>query len=187
MKGVVFTEFLELIENAFGPDVLETVIENANPESGAAYTAVGTYDHTELLAMVTELSDVTNTPVPALVETFGKHLFSQFVEKYPVFFEGVSSSFEFLSQLEAYIHFEVAKLYPDAELPTFSYEQPADDVLVMTYKSTRPFADLALGLMKACVEYFNEEISIDREDLNATDGIAVKFTLTKAPVPQCAS
>lgn len=179
MKGLVFTEFLEMVEDVFSPEVADDIIESSKLESGGSYTAIGNYDYHEILELVTHLSQKTDIPVPDLVQTFGKHLFGQFVAKFPVFFENVESSFDLLSKVEDYIHIEVRKLYPDAELPSFEYERPNPLTLKMTYRSTRPFADLAHGLIAACITHFKEDVAIQREDLSP-DGTAASFVLIKS-------
>lgn len=182
MKGIVFTEFLEMVEQRFGLDVADRVIEAAQLPNDGAYTAVGTYDHAELLRLVGAVSEATATPAPSLVQAFGRHLFARFHEGYPALFAGVESAFAFLQGVERYIHVEVRKLYPDAELPGFSYETPSADRMVMLYQSRRPFADLADGLIQGCIAHFGEPIRIVREDLGeaAAGGLhRTRFTLTK--------
>src|SRR6266540_2882152 len=119
MKGMIFTEFLEMVEDHFSPEVADRIIEACHLPSGGAYTAVGTYDHHEMVQLVTELSRESGIAVPALLHLFGKHLFGRFVANYPQFFEGIDSAFDFLEKIHSYIHVEVRKLYPDAELPSF--------------------------------------------------------------------
>lgn len=186
MKGVVFTEFLELVESAFSPEVADRIISRADLPSKGAYTAIGTYDHAEMLALVTELSKETGAPVPALVHTFGQHLFKRFVAGYPQFF-AVPSAFDFLERVHGYIHVEVRKLYPDAELPTFENSRPDDDTLVMLYRSHRPFADLAAGLIDGAVEHWGGGVDVAREALDEPGRTAVRFTLTRRPAAARAS
>jgi hypothetical protein len=179
MKGVVFTEFLEMVEDLFSPEMSDRIIEASDLQSGGVYTAVGTYDHNELLQLVTQLSTVTGIAVPHLLHTFGKHLFGRFVVGYPQFFEGVKSTFAFLEHIEDYIHVEVRKLYPNADLPSFEYATSEPRRLTMIYRSTRPFADLAEGLISGCIEHFGEQIAIQREDLSDGQGTCARFSLTK--------
>lgn len=179
MKGIVFTEFLEMVENRFGYEVVDRIIQAADPESGAAYTSVGTYDHHELLKLVGALSEIAQIEVPMLVREFGKHLLRSFVNSSPQFFEGVNSAFEFLRTVDNRIHIEVRKLYPEAELPTFECRSQGPDHLEMIYRSSRPFADLAEGLMLECVEHFGEEIHIERENLEAGEKQAVRFSFVR--------
>lgn len=179
MKGMVFTEFLEMVEDVFSPDVADSIITKAALPSGGVYTAVGTYHHDEMVALVTHLSTATKTPVPDLLKAFGRHLFGRFAKSYPQFFEGKADAFAFLSGVEDYIHVEVRKLYPDAELPSFSYQRPAADTLVMTYRSKRPFADLAEGLIQGCFAHFGEDVGIARATLAAEPETCVEFSLVR--------
>jgi len=179
MKGIVFCEFVEMVEQAFSADLADEIISSAELASGGAYTTVGTYDYHEMLVLVTRLSERTGTPVPELVKAFGHYLFGRFVELYPVFFEGVDGSFSFLSRIEEHVHVEVKKLYPDAELPTFDTYYLDDDTMSMVYKSRRPFADLALGLIQGCIQHYDEQVEVETEDLSDEGRTHVRFTLTR--------
>ena len=179
MKGVVFTEFLEMVEDRFGLETVDRIIEAAELPGGGAYTAVGTYDHVEMLRLATALSQVLGVPQPDLVKAFGRHLFERFSVGYPRMFAGVTSAFAFLQSIERHIHVEVQKLYPDAELPSFSYEEASPERLVMLYQSRRPFADLAEGLMLGCIAHYDEAVELHRADLELGAMNRVRFTLTK--------
>lgn len=177
MKGIVFAEFIEMVEDAFSPEIADRIIEESDLESGGAYTAVGTYPHEELVAMVVRLSEITETPAGDLVKAFGRHLFSRFVSAYPAFFEGLGSSFEFLETIENHVHVEVRKLYPDAELPTFDCVRDGN-TLTMTYRSKRQFADLAEGLIEGSIAHWGESIELHREELDGAEDQA-RFLLKR--------
>lgn len=179
MKGVVFTEFLEMVEEAFSPDMADNIIEASTLSSGGVYTTLGTYDHEELLQLVTHLSQETSATIPELVRSFGEHLFTRFFLSYPIFFEDVDSSFDFLLGLEDYIHVEVKKLYNDAELPSFEYDTSQPGRFVMVYRSSRPFGDLAEGLIRGCIAHFKEQTTLEREDLSPAPKTCIRFTLTR--------
>jgi Haem-NO-binding len=161
MKGMVFTEFLEMVESKFSADMVDDIIDDSDLPSGGAYTAVGTYDHAELVSMVVALSKRTDIAVPTLVGVFGEHLFGRFHALYPSFFEGVTSALDFLEGIETVIHTEVRKLYPDAQLPQFDCTRSPDG-LQMLYSSPRHFGDLAEGLIKGAVAHFGDKLSIAR-------------------------
>ena len=163
MKGMVFTEFLEMVESKFSADMVDDIIDDSDLASGGAYTAVGTYDHGELVQMVVALSKRTDQPVPALVQAFGLHLFGRFHTLYPAFFQGISSAMDFLEGIESVIHTEVRKLYPDAQLPKFDCTRSSDG-LDMVYSSPRHFGDLAEGLIKGALEFFGDRVTMQRVD-----------------------
>jgi hypothetical protein len=177
MKGVVFTQFVEMVETTYGAQLADQIIEAANLPSGGAYTAVGTYNHEELIRMVEELSDATGTPAADLVRHFGRCLFARFVESYPQFFVGIENSFTFLRRVDSYIHFEVRKLYPDAQLPSFQSNELGDGCMELIYSSPRPFADLAEGLILGCAEHFGESIELIREPCQDHRGAATRFVI----------
>jgi len=179
MKGVVFTEFLEMVEDKFSIEIADTIIDEAELSNDGAYTSVGTYDAGELVKLVVNLSRHTDIAIPDLLRVYGEHLFNRFYEMHPKFFENMSGTFEFLPMVDQYIHVEVKKLYPDAELPEFIVERKDDNVLVMRYRSARAFGDFAEGLIRGCISHFGEDIEISREELAETPGGDCRFTLDK--------
>jgi hypothetical protein len=178
MKGVVFTEFIEMVEQKFSTSVANRLLDESDLPSGGAYTAVGTYDHQELVSMVVKLSEISGLPIPVLIKTFGIYLFGRFYALYPAFFEGVTSALDFLTRIENIIHAEVLKLYPDADLPYFEIACPDSNTVIMTYHSERHFGDLAEGLIEACIEHFGKPLNLTRENLNEP-GQPVRFTIRK--------
>ena len=180
MKGIVFSEFIEMVEDRFSPEVADKIIESSDLASGGAYTAVGTYGHEEMLELVANLSQETGIAPDELVKAFGRYLFSRFQSLYPGFFDGVEGTFGFLETIDNHVHVEVRKLYPDAELPKFDCEQVDPDTVVMTYQSKRPFGNLAAGLMEGCISHYEENIAVDREDLSGGANRHVRFTLRRS-------
>lgn len=179
MKGIVFSEFIEFVEENYSDQTADRMIEDSELPSGGAYTAVGTYDHQEMLTLVTTLSRLTGVSVPDLVRTFGRHLFGRLTSAYPMFLQGVPNAYDFLKRIEDHIHREVLKLYPDAELPRFEWRQPDPGTLVLLYRSRRPLADLAEGLLLGTAAHFGERLQIAREDLPGDGETMVRFTLTR--------
>jgi len=179
MKGIIFTEYIDFVTDTFGVEACEAMVDACELTDDGAYTAVGTYDHKELVAMVVQLSEVTNAPPSDLVKAYGSHLFGVLAGKYSTMIEGMDNSFDLLKQIEDVIHVNVRKLYPDAELPSFQVEQPAADQLVLHYKSERGLADVAEGLMRGCFAHFGEAVDLEREDVSGGALASVIFRLKK--------
>jgi len=180
MKGVVFTEFMELVESRMGMEMLDRIITEARLPNDGAYTSVGTYDHAELVRLVQALANATGNTVPQLIHMFGEHLFQRFSVNYRPLFADSRNAFEFLSRIDGVIHVEVRKLYPDAELPSLPCERPAEDRLVMHYSSPRGLGDLAEGLISGCIRHFGEQVQVTRTDLPKEGALQrVRFDLLK--------
>ncbi len=55
MKGIIFTEFLDLVEKKFGIGMVDKIIAQSELKSAGAYTAVGTYDFVALSSFITSI------------------------------------------------------------------------------------------------------------------------------------
>lgn len=167
MKGMVFTEFLRLVEQEFGDDVVDDIIDAAELPSEGAYTAVGTYEHGEMVALVSHLSEQVSVPAKDLLHVFAEHLMGFFAKNHPQFFSEAGETLRFIESVDAHIHVEVRKLYPDAQLPNFRCERRGPNELEVVYTSSRNFDELAHGLMKAAARHFGETIEVEAGERSA--------------------
>ena len=176
MKGIVFTEFLDMVEKEFGYEVVDHIIEQSDLESNGIYTAVGTYHHSEIVQLLTRLSMKTETDAQVLLKAFGGYLFETFLAGYPQFFNEHDNLFGFLNSIDNHIHVEVRKLYPDAALPKFETQETEDGTLIMTYTSDRKMSALAEGLIEKSIVHYKVPHTIESQLLNE-DGSWVRFTI----------
>ncbi|MFN5099927.1 MAG: heme NO-binding domain-containing protein [Burkholderiaceae bacterium] len=180
MKGIVFREFIDMVESQFSTETADAIIQTSALSTNGAYTSVGTYPHQEMVDLVSNLSTHTGISVPDLLKHFGRHLFGRFVEIHPNMTNAFSDVFSLLSALENTIHVDVNKLYRDAETPSFTYERDGQQQMVFIYRSRRRMADFAQGLIEGCVAHFKENITIQRADLPSQGEEALmRFTLVR--------
>lgn len=175
MKGVIFTGFVDFVGGRLGGDVLARLLE-----SETRWSAAGSYDGGELLALVDRLAAESHRSRADVLRAFGEHLFGYFASLYPVFLEGVESALELMAGIDGYVHGEVKKLYPDADFPHFECAAPAPGRLELQYRSTRPLADLAEGLIRGCVAHFGDRIDVRRTDVGDAGAHAARFSLVPA-------
>jgi hypothetical protein len=176
MKGILFTDFVDFVErelpiaaSRLGKDV---------------YSPLGSYPEAELLALVSRAGEAAGMPVEEILRRYGAHLFRTLATLYPVFVDGVGSALELLAGIETYIHGEVKKLYPDAEFPRFDVHAPSPGNLELVYRSRRPMADVAEGMIRGCIAWFGDRVDLDRQDIDDADGRAARFTLRAGRVPR---
>jgi hypothetical protein len=179
MKGVVFTEFLDMVRSAHGEDLLDAVLDVAAPTNGGAYTAVGTYDHREMASLVTAYASLTYTSVADALRAFGQHLIGRFYARYPHFFD-VPDLFSFLETIDDVIHVEVLKLYADAELPSVKVLERDGGAITVLYASTRHMEDLAHGLLEGAAGHFGERVTITRQSPDL-DGVRFRIAHEAGP------
>jgi len=178
MKGIVFTEFLDLVEYKFGLEMVDTIISQSKLPSEGIYTSIGTYRFSEMFSLLQNLSAQTNISIDNLLLVYGEHFFSVIEKSYPGLLATYKNPIEMLSSIENHIHIEVRKIYPEAELPEFIVEEKSDNFLIMTYKSSRAMHHFGLGLMNKTFEYFNTAASIELEKIKE-DGTEVRFVIRK--------
>ena len=165
MKGLIFAEFVEFAETRLGVSL-----------PGAAYRADRNYPSSDLMTLVEGAGRAANQPSGAILVAFGRYLFTRFAALYPVFFVDTGSALELLARINTHVHDEVRKLYPDAEFPAFDVERAAGQ-LTLVYRSRRPLADLAEGLIQGCVAHFGEPIAVERHDTPGALGHEARFVL----------
>ncbi len=178
MKGIVFTELLEMVEQQFDYTLVDKLLTDSPLPSGGSYTAVGTYDHREINVLVEELSRQTGVPIPDLFRAYGRYLFGRFTQVYKPLIENVHSAFDLMASVEQHIHVEVQKLYPEAELPHFDITRLGPGHMIMIYQSERKMGDFAHGLLEGCLAHFGETATITKTVLDA-DGSSVQFEVIK--------
>lgn len=178
MKGIVFTEFLELVEVKFGIEMVDNIINASNLESQGIYTSVGTYSFSEMLQLLQHLSANTGISIDDLLLAYAEHFFSVIERNYPGLLATYKDPIEMISSIENHIHIEVRKIYPDAELPTFEVLEKTDNSIILIYKSSRAMHHFGLGLMNKTFEHFNSTATIVLEKLKE-DGTEVKFIINK--------
>lgn len=164
MKGIIFTEFLDIIEQTFGLDVCQQMLDLSSDDG--VYTAVGSYDHRDLVKLIVSLGKITDTPVETLQEVYGEAVFSRLYNTIPHLDQFPHDTFGFVKEVEAYIHKEVKKLYPDATPPHFEFLSETNTHMLMDYKSARCMSHVCVGLIKGCAKYFNQQVNITIEPMN---------------------
>lgn len=178
MKGIVFTEFLEMVEAKFGLETVDNIIEKSNLPSQGIYTSIASYDFNEMVSLITQLSEEVELAPGDLIYAFGLYLFAGLSKSHPEVIQNYKTPLGLLYSIEDHIHVHVKKLYPDAELPTFKVLEKTDASLSMIYSSSRGLYRLAHGLIEKTFEHFNGKADITYELLKE-DGTEVKFDIVQ--------
>jgi len=178
MKGVIFTEFLDLVENKFGLEMVDKIISQSNLKSGGAYTSIGYYSFSEMLQLLKNLSTNTAIAIDDLLLLYGEHFFCVMGENYTELLNTYKDPIEMLVSIEKHIHVEIIKIYSDVQLPTFAVKERKENSLIMIYKSTNPMHYFVLGLINKTFEHFNSTANIFLEKIKE-DGTEVEFIIKK--------
>jgi len=164
MQGSIFTALSDMVIEKLGMPMWDEVLTELNPASGGIYTAGQQYEDAELLGLVALLSQKTNLPATQLVEAFGEFLFSRLYNSLPPELRQLNDLRPFLLSVDKVIHKEVRRLYPDAYLPSFDYDNSNEQMLVMYYQSRRKLCHAAVGLIKGAAAQFSQQIQIEHPE-----------------------
>lgn len=177
MLGVVFTSLVDMLEETVSPEFADEVLVDANLENDGAYTAVGYYPFSELEKILVVLIEKTGKSLDELLNAFGKYLFNVLADGHASMMADRNSVLSLLETLDNDIHVQVRKLYPDADLPSFSVEQRSENSILLKYHSLHDLYALAEGLIDGAAEYFGEQIehTVTKADTPHTFYIAVKL------------
>lgn len=179
MKGVIFTELFSFVEDRHSAVLLQEAIEASDLPSGGVYTATGTYPHCEMARLVATLAEKTGADPADMLRVFGEHAFGRFHAGYPEMFEGHESAFGFLASVESYIHVEVLKLYPDAELPSLEVVEHTPERFRLVYTSSRRLPDFCEGLIRGCLAHFGETATVTRREIASAPAAVVEFVIER--------
>lgn len=178
MKGIIFTELIEMMEDLMGLEFTNKVIEDARLENEGAYTAIGTYPPQDMFKIMASLSmHAGNTP-ESLMKSYGEYLFYRIIETHKKELTECCDTFSFLQKLNNIVKMEVLKLNPKATIPSIKAKLLDKSSMEVLYKSDQQMADLIHGIMSESAKHFRETINIQQELLGG-NGSRVKFLLKK--------
>lgn len=178
MRGIIYTELLDFMEAAQGAAFVEKLIQDVKPASGGAYTRVGNYPHEEAVALVVAAADKLGAEPEDLMIAYGQNLFLRFLSLYPQYFSDVDDAVTFLKSVDNHIHVEVMKLYTDSSPPRFEVLD-VDDGYDLIYRSHRPMAPVAQGLIQGALDHFGDELDLVVGSGTSDDGKTARFKLVR--------
>lgn len=164
MKGIVFVEFNNFIEEMFGDEFWDELLEDANLPSEGIFTSVGTYDDQELFTLVGLVCEKKDLTGQQAQHAFGQWVFKKLYQAAPAEAHDFKDIFEFLHGVENVIHVEVKKLNPDAILPEFEFLSETDNTLTLLYKSPRHMCFFCEGLIHGLAEHTGQPVEVHQTE-----------------------
>ena len=178
MKGILFTELIEMMEGLLGLELTNKVIDGARLKNGGAYTSIGTYSHTDLTRLLESLGQHVHNPKEVLLKSYGEYLFHRSSHLLHEKIIEYKDTFSLLLQLQSFIDMEVRKLYPNAPTAFVEAKLISPHCLHLIYHSKQNMSFLLEGVILGSIGYFQESITVTREEFNA-DHSKVRFKLEK--------
>jgi hypothetical protein len=188
MKGIIFTEFLDLVEERFGLEMVDQIICQSRLESQGAYTSIGTYSIYEFLQLLHHLSKNKSISIINLLEVYAVQIFSAMDTIHPEMLKSYNNPIEMIAAMNDHIEIifntkntlpiESLKVESFVPFPLFIVEEKTKNSLIIKYISNRGLQYFWLGLMHEMFKHFNETATIVLEKIKK-DGTEIKFTINK--------
>jgi hypothetical protein len=173
MKGIVFNILEDFIDENFGDNTFDTLVELVLPELDEPFVGPGTYSDEQLMAIVGKAIEVKKLELDPTLRAFGAFMFTKLASKYPGFVDPHDNPKDFIKTIHDIIHVEVRKLFPEAITPVFIYSNETENSLTLKYVSKRNLFALAEGLMDGSGAYYNKPFKIKRTEENREDNYCV--------------
>jgi hypothetical protein len=188
MKGIIFTEFLDLVEERFGLEMVDKIICQSRLESNGVYTSIGTYSFYEFLQLLHNLSKNNSISIINLLRVYAAQIFSAMDTIHPGMLTSYNSPIEMIAAMNQHIEkifttkespsVEILKATSFSALPQFIVKEKTKNSLIINYISQRGMQHFWLGLMHEMFHHFNETATIVLEKVKK-DGSEVKFIINK--------
>ncbi|WP_251977703.1 heme NO-binding domain-containing protein [Salinicola avicenniae] len=159
MKGLIFVELMNFLDEQLGDAITEKVVEAASLPNDAAFTSVGNYPSHYAADLVTAAARMTGADAALMCEDFGRFIFQRFQTRFPHLLSRYTSARELLEHVQGHIHEEVKVIYPDASPPQVETHSDIEGYTV-TYRSGRGFAHIAYGLVAQCISFYSEQSDV---------------------------
>lgn len=158
MKGVVFNLLEQVVVASQGDDAWDRLLADADLKG--AYSSLGSYPDREMLALVQSLATSLQVSEQEVLRWFGCAAMPLLFQRYPRFFAAHTGVRSFVLSVNEFIHPEVRKIYPGAEVPIFVFHEESDGGLLMEYRSPRKLCALAQGFIEGAAGHYNEIVAV---------------------------
>lgn len=161
MHGIVLKALKDFVVETYDRETWSTLQREAGLP-GRLYVPVTEYPDEDVLALVTAASELTEIPVPELLESFGQFIVPPLVETYGVHVDADWTGLELIANVESYIHFALrGKQVSTYTPPELESEWRGEDTVVVVYRSDRQLCHLARGIITGVGDHFDEPFDIE--------------------------
>lgn len=160
MKGIIFNLAEAVVGKVYGEDTWDAILDRAGLDG--SWTSLGSYPDAQLIAVVAAAAELLKADPDDVVRSIAQGAMPMLAERYPHFFTPHADARSFVLTLNDIIHPEVRKLYPGADVPTFSNELAGETGLRLGYQSPRKLCTLAEGFVLGAAEHYGQTATISQ-------------------------
>jgi predicted hydrocarbon binding protein len=178
MKGIIFNLLEQFITERFGDEMYEKILSECNLKTEEPFVGPGSYPEEDLMALVDKVVEKMGVPLPEALRAFGRFCLPKLAERFPEFLTPHKHPKAFLKTIDSVVHLEVKKLYSDAEPPSFAYDDPSPERLIIRYRSKRRLCQFMEGLIEGVADYYRSPIKYKQTSCMLEGSEVCVFELT---------
>ncbi|XP_055958230.1 guanylate cyclase soluble subunit beta-1 [Patella vulgata] len=161
--GQIHCVVRELVQEKFGQETWETILEQSGLDEDAHFLVFSQYDDAETFKLVGAVAECLNLPLTAVLEVFGDYFLIYCLRHgYDKMLKTLGSDmWSFIQNLDS-LHSLLALSYKNITPPSFRCETGEDGSLLLHYYTIRPgLYPIVIGLVKAVGrDIFNQTVDI---------------------------
>jgi hypothetical protein len=174
MHGIIFQQLQQYVIKNYGSSGWISLLAEAGL-GGKVFMPTQVYPDSEVVAIVTKASEVTKTPVPAILESFGEFIAPSLLKIYSSSLNKDWSTIDLLEHVENTIHKAVRFADKSADPPELTCLRISKQVVSIQYSSHRKMIDVGIGIIKAVAKTKNEKVDILRVDSEKGTSLTVRL------------
>ncbi len=158
MKGVIINTFENFLNDTFGVETWDNVLDEAKCED--VFVGTKTYDDKVFFKLFMTSIEMKGLVADEALKLFGRYALPVLMKYGGDLVSHYENSIDVLLELDSIIHVEVKKLMDEARPPKFIIEKIDDKKLHIHYISDRNLPSFVEGLLEGLAYYYNEKVDI---------------------------
>jgi hypothetical protein len=161
MKGYIFTEFLEMVEDRYGFVLMDRIILNANLESDGVYTSVGSYPQKELIELMKQLSIEIKEDIKTIMMYTGERIYNTSLNTFNKKLLLLEMNFPFIERLKNYLTNECRSIFNNDEILNVKFTSEENSLIAHFEFKEVETSLLMEGIIKGCISVMGESVNIN--------------------------
>ncbi len=161
MSGLIFVSFIQMIEENFGLEILQTIIEKGKLKSEGVYVRGDSYDKKEFFILLNALSSEINMSKRDILKMYGESLSDYLNDTYPEFFEGKNLK-SVLLNLNNVVTKDLKLIYRDIYLPVVNINEDGTKKVVIEFVCSAGREDVLEGFIRGVGRLYSESFYLNK-------------------------
>jgi len=157
---MVMLQFQAFVAERIGANAWEDVRTRAGL-ARRSYLETGIYPDEELTQLVAAARELSRTPAPALIESFGEYLVPSLVTAYGALLPAEWTALDVIEHTEEMIHRVVRREQPGAAPPPLRATRVSPNEVRVSYTSARRLCALARGICRGLGRHYREVLEVE--------------------------